>query len=140
MAFLSLDITSFDCDDVGSPVTVTLTATDPSGNTDTATATVTVQDVTGPTIATPSGTYYFDSLGERLIWFGTTIGSNAGYSDACTADGDFIKQVSKTGDDWGTAHGSVTYDCSEAGAQTIYVRGTDEAGNITTVSGIHHFG
>ena len=135
VASLSLDITSFDCDDVGSPVTVTLTATDPSGNTDTATATVTVQDVTGPTIATPSGTYYFDSLGERLIWFGTTIGSNAGYSDACTADGDFIKQVSKTGDDWGTATNSVTYDCSEAGDQTIYVRGTDEAGNITTVSG-----
>ena len=135
VASLSLDITSFDCDDVGSPVTVTLTATDPSGNTDTATATVTVQDVTGPTIATPSGTYYFDSLGERKIWFGTTIGSNAGYSDACTADGDFIKQVSKTGDDWGTATNSVTYDCSEAGDQTIYVRGTDEAGNITTVSG-----
>ena len=135
VAFLSLDITSFDCDDVGSPVTVTLTATDPSGNTDTATATVTVQDVTGPTIATPSGTYYFDSLGERKIWFGTTIGSNAGYSDACTANGDFIKQVSKTGDDWGTATNPVTYDCSEAGAQTIYVRGTDEAGNITTVSG-----
>ena len=119
----------------GSPVTVTLTATDPSGNTDTATATVTVQDVTGPTIATPSGTYYFDSLGERKIWFGTTIGSNAGYSDACTANGDFIKQVSKTGDDWGTATNPVTYDCSEAGDQTIYVRGTDEAGNITTVSG-----
>ena len=106
VASLSLDITSFDCDDVGSPVTVTLTATDPSGNTDTATATVTVQDVTGPTIATPSGTYYFDSLGERLIWFGTTIGSNAGYSDACTARWRFHKAGVQDGGRLGHGHQS----------------------------------
>ena len=135
IASSSLDITSFSCSDVGSPVTVTLTVTDPSGNSDTETATVTVEDNVAPTIATPSGTYYFDSSGEALIWFGTTIGFGAGYSDACTTDGNITKQISKTGDDWGTATNSVTYDCSEAGARTIYVRGTDEAGNVTTVSG-----
>ncbi|WP_422104221.1 HYR domain-containing protein [Winogradskyella sp.] len=45
---LSVDIDTFDCDDVSSPVTVTLTATDPSGNTNTCTATVTVEEIILP--------------------------------------------------------------------------------------------
>jgi hypothetical protein len=45
---LSLDITSFDCSDIGSPVTVTLTASDAAGNTSTCAALVTVNDVTAP--------------------------------------------------------------------------------------------
>ena len=53
IAGTSLDITSFDCSDVGSPVTVTLTVTDPSGNSDTATATVTVEDNVSPSITAP---------------------------------------------------------------------------------------
>ncbi|MFN0015041.1 MAG: hypothetical protein ACKVU2_10870, partial [Saprospiraceae bacterium] len=44
---LSLDITAFDCDDVGS-VIVTLTVTDENGNTATCTATVTVEDNVDP--------------------------------------------------------------------------------------------
>ena len=50
---LSLDITSFDCDDLGANV-VTLTATDGSGNTHDATATVTVVDNIDPTITAPA--------------------------------------------------------------------------------------
>ena len=38
-ASLALDITAFDCTDIGTPVTVTLTVTDGAGNTDNATAT-----------------------------------------------------------------------------------------------------
>jgi hypothetical protein len=44
----SVDIDTFDCDDVGAPVTVTVTATDANGNTVTCTATVTVLDELGP--------------------------------------------------------------------------------------------
>ena len=50
---LALDVTSFDCDDLGAN-TVTLTVTDANGNSSTATATVTVQDTTGPTAFTTS--------------------------------------------------------------------------------------
>lgn len=48
--FLSLTVTpnTFDCSDIGSVITVTLTVTDPSGNTDSCTAEVTVVDATGP--------------------------------------------------------------------------------------------
>ena len=41
---------SFDCADIGSPVTVTLTVTDGEGNTDTETATVTVLDNAAPAL------------------------------------------------------------------------------------------
>ncbi|MCC1485605.1 hypothetical protein, partial [Winogradskyella immobilis] len=53
---LSIDISSFDCSNIGTPVTVTLTATDPndSSNTDTCTTNVIVNDTTDPAIPTLS--------------------------------------------------------------------------------------
>tara|TARA_R100000306_G_scaffold62401_1_gene69613 strand:+ start:83428 stop:91236 length:7809 start_codon:yes stop_codon:yes gene_type:complete len=59
-------ITEFDCDDVGTPVNVTVTVTDPSGNTASCTATVTVLDEIAPeldcpaevTVQTEGGTQY----------------------------------------------------------------------------------
>ncbi|MDA8994471.1 Ig-like domain-containing protein, partial [Schleiferiaceae bacterium] len=50
---LSLDITSFDCDDLG-PNTVVLNVTDNNGNSATGTATVTVEDKIDPTITAPA--------------------------------------------------------------------------------------
>src|SRR5690606_40052447 len=44
IASMSLDITSFDCSDVGSPVTVTLTVVDVNGNSASQTAVVTEVD------------------------------------------------------------------------------------------------
>ncbi|EGD76846.1 hypothetical protein PTSG_08193 [Salpingoeca rosetta] len=46
---LSIDVASFSCTDVGTPVTVTLTGTDDSANTDTDMVVITVVDDTGPT-------------------------------------------------------------------------------------------
>lgn len=48
--FLSFSVSpnTFDCGDIGSVITVTLTVTDPSGNTDFCTAEVTVEDNSGP--------------------------------------------------------------------------------------------
>ena len=65
------DITTFDCDDIGSPVNVTLTVTDDDGSTDCTTAIVTVEDSIAPTL---TGTAYA----------GTT-GTNACSADAATA-------------------------------------------------------
>ena len=48
--FVTFSVTPnvFDCSDIGSSITVTLTVTDPSGNSDTCTAVVTVEDNLGP--------------------------------------------------------------------------------------------
>ncbi|WP_432410979.1 HYR domain-containing protein [Rasiella sp. SM2506] len=51
---LSLNIDSFTCADVGTPVIVTLTVTDSTGNTTTCTATVTVEDTIAPLINCPA--------------------------------------------------------------------------------------
>lgn len=48
--FISLTVSpnTFDCDDIGTTVTVTLVVTDPAGNTDNCTAQVTIEDTLGP--------------------------------------------------------------------------------------------
>ena len=50
----TIDISAFDCSDVGAPVAVTLTVTDNSGNTATCTSNVTVLDTISPTITCPA--------------------------------------------------------------------------------------
>ncbi|HSP83810.1 MAG TPA: HYR domain-containing protein, partial [Gillisia sp.] len=47
-----LDITSFDCSNVGTPLEVTLTVTDVNGNSETGTAMVTVEDNVSPVVTT----------------------------------------------------------------------------------------
>lgn len=60
--FVSFTVTpnTFDCSDIGSSVTVTLTVSDPSGNTDTCTAIVTIEDNLGPT---------FDCYNDETVLF-----------------------------------------------------------------------
>jgi len=48
IATTAVDVTSFDCSDVGNPVTVNVFVSDSNGNTSSCTAVVTVVDVTGP--------------------------------------------------------------------------------------------
>ena len=62
----SLDITSFDCTNLGDN-TVTLSVTDENGNTSTATATVTVVDEIAPTVVTQDITVSLDENGEATI-------------------------------------------------------------------------
>ncbi|MBX2827970.1 MAG: choice-of-anchor B family protein [Flavobacteriaceae bacterium] len=45
---VTLSENSFDCSDIGAPITVDVTVTDPSGNTDTCTTSITVEDNMGP--------------------------------------------------------------------------------------------
>ncbi len=48
--FVSFSVSpnTFDCNDIGATITVTLTVTDPAGNTDTCSAEVTIEDTLGP--------------------------------------------------------------------------------------------
>ena len=63
----SLDIDSFTCADVDSPVTVTLTVKDVNGNSASETATVTVEDNLAPVVITKDITVQLDESGEASI-------------------------------------------------------------------------
>lgn len=124
---------SFDCTETGAQ-NVWVRATDGTDVSAATATTVTVQDVTPPTIGALSGTYYLGEGGEstastRRIWWATATDGNG---DNC---GLAIKKVSKTGNDWGSATNYVDFDCTELGPQTVYLQGTDAAGNVAEGSG-----
>ena len=124
---------SFDCSETGAQ-NIWVRATDGSATSAATATTVTVQDVTPPTIGALSGTYYLGEGGgstasTRRIWWATATDGNG---DNC---GLAIKKVSKTGNDWGSATNFVDFDCTELGQQTIYLKGTDAAGNVSEGSG-----
>eukprot|EP01084_Bolivina_argentea_P079346 143943_1 len=60
----SISRTLVDCDDVGSPPTITLTVEDPSDNTDECTIEVEVVDETDPTASCESSTYTLSSAAD----------------------------------------------------------------------------
>ena len=111
---LSLDITSFDCSNVG-PNTVTLTATDSEGNTATCTATVTVEDNVAPVAQCQNVTVQLDALGNASI---TTGDIDNGSNDACG-----IASL---------ALDNTSFDCSNVGANTVTLTVTDVNGNSST--------
>ena len=109
---LSLDITSFDCNDVGAN-TVILTATDVNGNVDSATAVVIVLDTIRPTVLTNNLTVYLDSSGTASI---STADIDSISFDNCSITSYTLSDS--------------TFDCNETGANTIWLSITDRYGNI----------
>src|SRR5690606_2174422 len=76
-----LDITSFDCTDIGTPVEVTLTVTDVNGNSETGTAMVTVEDNVSPVVSTIGTlTIQLDENGQAAI---TVDDIDNGSTDNC---------------------------------------------------------
>ncbi len=108
-----IDITSFDCSDIGTPVTVTLTVTDSLGQTDTCTAVVTVTDNENPTIAT---------LGA------ISVNSDAG---VCTYDSTQLTAPVTT-DNCGVDTVVATPASLGLGSNTVTWTVTDDAGNTNT--------
>lgn len=122
--FVSLSVSpnTFDCSDIGSTITVTLTVTDPSGNTDSCTANVTVVDILGP---------LFDCLDDATVAFdlGETYYTLPDY----VASGDV------TAVDNCTAAVTISQDPSAGtqlteGIHTITFEATDDEGNTTNCS------
>lgn len=64
---LSIDITTFDCNDIGLPVEVTISAIDAHGNSDSCTATVTVIDDLAPVLTCTTTTLNLDENGEAFL-------------------------------------------------------------------------
>ncbi|WP_445722640.1 PKD domain-containing protein [Flavobacterium sp.] len=80
IASMTLDSTSFDCTNIGTPILVTLTVTDISGNMNSATALVTVEDTTGPIVITQDISVALDNSGIAMI---TPEMIDNGSYDAC---------------------------------------------------------
>ncbi|MDA9864186.1 hypothetical protein N9C70_03870 [Flavobacteriales bacterium] len=120
----ALDKASFDCTDIGSAVTVTLTVTDGVGNTDTETAVVTVLDNTAPTPTASNATQGLDASGNYTL---TAAAISAAATDNCTASPSL--ELSKDDATWST---TLAYTCSDLGANTVYVRATDGYSNVST--------
>ncbi len=115
----SIDINSFDCSDIGTPINVTLTVTDADGQTDTCTATVTVVDQIDPE---------FQNIPANIL---LTCGSNQPtWTDPTATDNcDNTLTVIRT-DGTGLNSG----DLFPNGITTISYSVTDDSGNINTVS------
>ncbi|MFC0604488.1 LamG-like jellyroll fold domain-containing protein [Winogradskyella pulchriflava] len=79
---LSIDINTFDCTDIGTPITVTLTVEDSLGQTDTCTALVTVEDNVAPTAICQDITVQLDALGNASI---VAADIDGGSTDNCSS-------------------------------------------------------
>ena len=115
---MSLDITSFDCTNVGNN-TVTLTVTDVNGNSDTNTAIVTVEDNVLPSIITQDITVQLDVSGNATI---TPAQIDNGSSDNCGIQSMSLDVTS--------------FDCTNVGANTVTLTVTDVNGNSATNTAI----
>ena len=67
IAAMALDITNFDCSDIGNPIAVMLTVSDASGNSSNATTLVTVQDNSDPVAISQDITVSLDPFGNASI-------------------------------------------------------------------------
>ena len=114
IASLSLDVTSFDCSDVG-PNPVTLTVTDDNGNVSTCVATVTVEDNVAPVAICQNITVQLDQTGAASI---STADIDNGSSDNC---GIATLSLDVT-----------TFDCSDVGSNPVILSVMDNNGNVST--------
>jgi hypothetical protein len=117
IASMSLDKTSFDCSNVGTPVSVLLTVTDVNGNVNTATAIVTVKDEVKPSVVAQNITVQLDANGNASI---TAAQIDNGSSDAC---GIASFSLSKS-----------TFDCSNVGSNQVTLTVTDIHNNVNTAT------
>ncbi len=114
---LSATPLTFDCDQAGMVVPVTLTATDPSGNTDDCIAQVNVMENQLPQAVCQNTTVWLDMNGDVLI---TPDDVDGGSGDNC---GSIDRSVDPS-----------TFDCDDidTNPNEVILRVTDDAGNSST--------
>ena len=99
--------------------TIYLIVTDVNGNVDSASAVITVQDVIKPTVVTQNVTVSLDASGAGSV---TATQVDNGSTDNCTIATRTLSQSS--------------FDCSEVGANTVYLIVTDVNGNVDSASAV----
>ncbi|WP_452608620.1 collagen-binding domain-containing protein [Roseivirga echinicomitans] len=115
VATIELSKVNFDCSNLGDN-TVTVTATDAHGNISTKSVVITIIDNIAPTVIAQDITVTLDANGNASI---TAAQINNGSFDNC----DITLSVDK-----------LTFDCSDAGIQTVTLTGTDASGNTATAT------
>ena len=110
----ALDITDFDCTDVGDN-TVTLTVTDEAGNSSTCAAIVTVEDNVAPVAVCQDITVQLDATGNATI---TAADIDNGSTDNCAITSRTLSQNN--------------FDCDDVGENTVTLTITDVNGNSST--------
>ena len=117
----AVSMDDFDCDDIGTPQTVTLFVSDPSGNLASCEATVTVVDLLGPVVTCPADMTVDPGANNQLYevpdYFGDGLASA---TDNCTDPLTLFSQD--------PAAGSLIGD----GVYTVTLTSTDEYGNVGT--------
>jgi hypothetical protein len=115
IANLAVSPSTFNCSNVGTPVTVTLTVTDNNGNFRTGTALVTVLDTVRPNVITQNRTIYLNALGNASI---TAAQVNNGSNDSCG-----IASLSLS---------TTSFTCANVGTNNLTLTVTDNNGNVRT--------
>jgi hypothetical protein len=115
---LGLDITSFDCDDIGEN-TVILTVTDENDNSSSATAIVTVVDDLAPTVLTQNITVQLNTFGTASI---TPAMIDDGSFDNCSIDS-YSLDISG-------------FTTSDIGDNTVLLTVTDPSGNSDSATAV----
>jgi hypothetical protein len=119
IASLSVSPSTFDCNDTGAPVNVTLTVTDNNGNPGTCTADVTVQDVTPPTALCQFATVQLGAGGTATV---TAANIDGGSIDACSGTGTALSRIVSPSQ----------FSCSQLGQHTVTLTVNDAPGNSAT--------
>lgn len=117
ISFLTPTANSFNCGDVGGPISVDLIVLDNSAQAGSCTALVTVEDNIAPTALCQDLTVQLDATGAASILAGDI---DAGSNDACGI-GSLTVSVSD-------------FTCSEIGANTVVLTVEDANGNTSTCS------
>ncbi len=116
---LALDVTDFDCDDIGAN-TVTLTVTDASGTAATCTATVTVEDNIAPVVMTFNQSIILnDANVTRTLNINTLVTATDNCDDA---------------DITFSADRSLRFTSDDIGTNNVTITVTDGNGNVTVVT------
>lgn len=128
---MSLDMTAFDCGDITNlpgnpPVTVTLTLDDGT-NTSTCTSDVTVIDNVPPVASCTDAAVALQSDGMVTIF---PLQFSLSSFDACCGF-NLGREISKDGI---TYSSDITFDCTELGANMVYIRVTETCLNDPTVN------
>ncbi|RKD99768.1 HYR domain-containing protein, partial [Marinifilum flexuosum] len=114
---LSLDVTSFDCSNIGFN-TVSLTVTDEYGNSSTCTSIVTVEDKLAPNVLCQDITIQLEASGNATI---TPSQIDNGSSDNCTSIMASHLSLDKS-----------SFTCADVGVQTVTLTVIDDQSNSAT--------